>query len=323
MIFKVLSPKPLSPEGEAILAAANIEVIRGSGSGRENLLRDIAEVDAIVVWLPEIIDKEVIDTGKNLKLISRFGVGLETIDVSYAQSKGIIVCNTPTSNSNAVAEHAMFLILSCARNAHFADSRMHAGEFKSIWERSCVELTGSTLGIIGPGRIAGLLAKMAKQGFGMRVIAYNPHDGAKVPEGMEKVAGIDELLERSDFVSLHTPATSETTGMIGMAQLKKMKTSAFLINTARGCVVREGELIQALKEGVIRGAGLDVFEKEPPDADNPLFKLDNVILTPHYATITENARVNSSVDVAESIVAVSRFSRPKYELRVSSAAKQP
>ena len=316
MAFKIYNPKPLAPEGEKILADAGIEVIRSSGPSKEDLIRDVADVDAVVVWLsPNKIDKEVIDAAKNLKLISRFGVGMEIVDVDYAQSKGIIVCNTPTSNSNSVAEHAMYLIMCCARNARFVDHQIHAGEFKSIYKTSAVELEGSTLGIIGPGYIAGLLAKKAKYGFGMKVIAYNPHAGSKVPEDMERVASLDELLERSDFVSIHAPATAETIGMIGMEQLKKMKSSAYLINTARGVIVKEDELAQALKEKVIAGAGLDVFAVEPLPMESPLREIETAVITPHYAGFTKGAVVKTGIDVAESIVAASKGEKPKYELR--------
>lgn len=316
MAFKVLNPKPLVPAAEKMLSDAGVEVIRSSGPSKEDLLRDIADVDALVVWLsPNRIDQEVIDAAKNLKLISRFGVGMEIVDTAYARSKGIMVCNTPAANSNSVAEHAMYLILACARNAHFVDKQIHAGEFKSICKRSAVELEGSTLGIIGPGNIARLLAKKAGNGFGMHVIAFNPHKNSKVPEGMERVDTLDELLERSDFVSIHAPATEETRGMISLAQLRKMKRSAFLINTARGTIVEEDDLIQALREGIIRGAGLDVFAVEPLPAGSALLEMGNVVLTPHYAGFTDGAVTKTGLDVAQSIIDVMNGGRPQYELK--------
>ena len=316
MAFKVYNPKPLAAEGEKILADAGVEIVRSSGPSKEDLLHDVADVDAAVIWLsPNRFDKEVIDAAKNLRLISRFGVGMEIVDVEYARSKGIIVCNTPTSNSNSVAEHAMYLIMSCARNSRFVDAQIRAGEFKSICRTAAVELEGSTLGIIGPGYIASLLAQKAKYGFGMRVIAYNPHKSSKIPGDMERVDTLDELLARSDFVSIHAPATEETAGMIGMDELKKMKPTAFLINTARGMIIKENELAQAVREGVIRGAGLDVFVEEPLPMDSPLREQENIILTPHYAGFTKGAVVKTGIDVAESIVAVINGGRPKYELK--------
>lgn len=316
MVFKVYNPKPLAPVAEKMLADAGIETVKSSGPSREDLIHDVAGVNAAVIWLsPNRFDKEVIDAAKHLKLISRFGVGMEIVDVAYAQSKGIIVCNTPTSNSNSVAEHTMYLIMACARNARIVDQRIHAGEFNAIKKCSAVELEGCTLGIIGPGCIASLVARKARYGFGMRVLAWNPHVNSRVPEDMERVGTLDELLERSDFVSIHAPSTPETTGMIGEAELRKMKSSAFLINTARGSIVREDALIAALQAGEIAGAGLDVYAAEPLDPASPLLAMDNVICTPHYAGFTTGAVVKTGIDVAESILAVSRGETPKYILK--------
>ena len=152
--MKVYNPKPLAPVAEQMLKDAGVEIVGSSGPTKEDLIKDVADVDVIVVWLsPNHIDKEVIDAAKKLKLISRFGVGMEIVDVKYAQSKGIMVCNTPFSNINSVAEHAMYLIMACARNSRIVDTKMHSGEFNSIKKISAVELEGSTLGIIGLGNI--------------------------------------------------------------------------------------------------------------------------------------------------------------------------
>lgn len=311
--MKVYNPKPLAPVAEEMLKAAGIEIVGSSGPSKEDLLRDVADVDAIVVWLsPNHIDREVIDAAKNLKLISRFGVGMEIVDVAYAQSKGILVCNTPTSNSNAVAEHALYLIMACARNARIVDTKIHGGEFNSIKKISAVELEGSTLGIIGLGNIGRKVAKKAL-GLGMTVIAWDPF--VKEAEGIELLSDLDDLLARADFVTLHTPETPETTGMMGAAQFKKMKKSAFLINAARGAIVKQDELVEALKAGEIAGAGLDVYASEPLEASDPLLAMDNVICTPHYAGFTNGAVVKTGIDVAESILAVSRGEKPRYLLK--------
>lgn len=316
MAFKIYNPKPLAPVAETMLADAGIEVVGSSGPSKEDLIRDVAGVDAIVVWLsPNKIDKEVIDAAKNLKLISRFGVGMEIVDVAYAQSKGILVCNTPTSNANAVAEHAMYLMIACARNARIVDKKIHAGEFNTIKKISSVELEGSILGIIGPGNIGSRVAKKAKQGFGMSVIAWDPYVDVKLSEDIERVATLDELLERADFISIHAPSTPQTIGMIGEDQLKKMKNTAFLINAARGDIVKEDDLIAALQAGEIAGAGVDVYTTEPLSPDSPLLAMDNVICTPHYAGFTNGAVVKTGIDVAESILDVSNGKTPKYLLK--------
>jgi D-3-phosphoglycerate dehydrogenase / 2-oxoglutarate reductase len=316
MAFKVLNPKKLSDAGEKILQDNGIEVLRGSGPTKEDMLRDIAGCDALVVWKSAnyTIDKEVINAGKKLKLIARFGVGMEIVDVEYAQSKGIIVTNTPTSNSNSVAEHTLYLLLGCAKNGHIVDKRFRGGEFNSIWQLNGVELEGQVLGIVGVGNIGRMVAQKAKHGFDMKVIGYDPYAGAKFPSEIEKVDTLHELLTQSDFVSLHVPATSETIGMLGTEQFKMMKSGACLINASRGEIVKEGELVEALSNGTIRGAGLDVFTKEPLDVNSPLFNLDNVIMTPHYAGYTAGAVKKTGIQVAESIVAVSQGKKPEFEL---------
>ncbi|MCG4529111.1 hydroxyacid dehydrogenase [Intestinimonas massiliensis (ex Afouda et al. 2020)] len=311
--MKVYNPKPLAPVAEQMLKDAGVEIVGSSGPTKEDLIKDVADVDVIVVWLsPNHIDKEVIDAAKKLKLISRFGVGMEIVDVKYAQSKGIMVCNTPFSNINSVAEHAMYLIMACARNSRIVDTKMHSGEFNSIKKISAVELEGSTLGIIGLGNIGKLVAKKAS-GFDMNIIAWDPF--VKEHPGVEMITDLNELLERSDFVTLHTPETPQTIGLIGAEQFKKMKKSAFIINAARGSAIKQNELVEALKAGEIAGAGLDVYASEPLTSDEPLLAMDNVICTPHYAGFTTGAVVKTGIDVAESILSVKDGETPKYLLK--------
>jgi len=316
MAFKVFNPNKLSDEGERLLQENGIEVFRGSGPKKDDILRDIVDCDAIVVWKSAnyTIDREIIDAGKKLKLIARFGVGMEIVDVEYAQSKDIIVTNTPTSNSNSVAEHTMYLLLACAKNGHIVDKRFRGGEFNTIWKLNGVELEDQILGIIGVGNIGRLVANKAKYGFGMKVIGYDPYAGAAFPEEIERVSSLKELLAQSDLVSLHVPATPETLGMLGAEEFRMMKPSAFLINASRGEIVKENELVEALSNGTIKGAGLDVFTKEPLDINSPLFGLDNVIMTPHYAGYTTGAVKKTGIQVAESVVAVSQGKRPAFEL---------
>ena len=248
--MKVYNPKPLAPVAEQMLKDSGVEIVGSSGPTKEDLIKDVADVDVIVVWLsPNHIDKEVIDAAKKLKLISRFGVGMEIVDVKYAQSKGIMVCNTPFSNINSVAEHAMYLIMACARNSRIVDTKMHSGEFNSIKKISAVELEGSTLGIIGLGNIGKLVAKKAS-GFDMNIIAWDPF--VKEHPGVEMITDLNELLERSDFVTLHTPETPQTIGLIGAEQFKKMKKSAFIINAARGSAIKQNELVEARRPGCLR-----------------------------------------------------------------------
>ena len=282
--MKVYNPKPLAPVAEQMLKDSGVEIVGSSGPTKEDLIKDVADVDVIVVWLsPNHIDKEVIDAAKKLKLISRFGVGMEIVDVKYAQSKGIMVCNTPFSNINSVAEHAMYLIMACARNSRIVDTKMHSGEFNSIKKISAVELEGSTLGIIGLGNIGKLVAKKAS-GFDMNIIAWDPF--VKEHPGVEMITDLNELLERSDFVTLHTPETPQTIGLIGAEQFKKMKKSAFIINAARGSAIKQNELVEALKAGEIAGAGLDVYADEPA-TNKALYSHPMVSCTPHILSVMD------------------------------------
>lgn len=314
MAFKVYNPKPLCAEAEQMLAEAGVEIVKSSGPSKEDLLKDTADVDAAVIWLsPNRFDKEVIDNAKNLKLISRFGVGMEIVDVEYAQEKGIMVCNTPTSNGNAVAEHTIYLIMALAKNSKFVNQQIEAGEWNTIKKTSAVELGKSTLGVIGLGNIGKNVCRKAL-GLGMKVIGYAPRP-KDIPEGVTVTSDLNYLLANSDFVSMHTPETPQTIGMMGYEQFKQMKPTAFFINDSRGKVVVQSDLERALSEGLIKGAGLDVFIEEPLPMDSPLRGNVNVIITPHYAGFTNGAVINTGLDVAQSILDVMNGGRPKYEIK--------
>jgi D-3-phosphoglycerate dehydrogenase len=214
-----------------------------------------------------------------------------------------MVTNTAGSNANAVAEQAMFLMLACARDFRQVEKRFRAGEFFEVRKTLSVELSGSTLGIAGCGNIGRLLAKKAHHGFGMKVLGYDPHlnPAAKIPE-IEYVDTLPSLLAASDFVSLHLPALPETTNLFDKAMLAKMKQTAALINTSRGEVIVEDDLVAALRDGTLRAAGLEVFRTEPLPKDSPLRALDNAVLTPHNAAFTARTMRETSRYVAESVV---------------------
>ena len=315
MAFKVYNPKPLCAEGEKMLADAGVEIVKSSGPSKQDLMNDTADVDAAVIWLsPNKFDKEVIDNAKNLKLISRFGVGLEVVDVEYAQEKGVMVCNTPTSNGNAVAEHAIYLIMALAKNSKYVNQQIDAGEWNIIKKTSAVELGKSTLGVVGLGNIGKNVCRKAL-GLGMKVIGYDPFPSAGIPEEVTVTSDLNYLLANSDFVTMHTPETPQTIGMMGYEQFKLMKPTAYFVNDSRGKVVVQADLEKALEEGLIKGAGLDVFEEEPLPMDSPLRNKVNVIITPHYAGFTNGAVINTGLDVAQSIIDVMNGGRPKYEIK--------
>ena len=250
--------------------------------------------------------RRVLSAARDLKIISRTGVGFDTIDLQAATEHSIIVTTTPEANSESVAELAMALLLSVARHIPQGDRDVRAGG----WSRQLgVELYRKTLGIIGLGRIGKRLAKRAR-GFDMTIVAYDLYqDEAFAAEYGVTYLPLDQLLSRADFVSIHSPLSPETTGLIGERELKLMKPTAYLVNTARGPLVDEARLIKALQGGWIAGAGLDVFAEEPP-ANSPLLSLDNVVLGPHSASSTEEAWYRMAREAAENVVKVFEGKQP-------------
>ncbi len=264
----------------------------------EELIRLVPDYDVILGIFTRPIENSVIDAGKNLKLISNFGVGFNNIDIKYARSKGVAVCNTPKAVCFPTAEMTMGLMLSAARRITECDRRLRV-EKESMWgvmKNLGFTLEGRTLGIIGMGNIGKTVAEMAKV-FRMHVIYHNQHSTV---EGYEKV-DLDTLLRRSDYISLHTPLTESTRHLIGKRELELMKPTAILINTARGPVVDEAALAECLQNRRIAGAALDVFEAEPHITEI-LYKLDNVVLAPHNATGTIDTRIATGQEAVDNIL---------------------
>lgn len=244
-------------------------------------LARVGEAEVIIVRSKTKVDKAMIDKAPKLKYIIRGGVGVDTIDVEYAKAKGIVVDNTPEASSLAVAELAFALMIALPNHIAEADASMKQGKWlKKELERT--ELGGKTLGLIGIGRIARELASRAKA-FGMKVVAYDKYVQTSDAATM---MGLDEVLAASDFISLHTPLTDETRGMINSASIAKMKKGAYLVNTCRGQVVKTEDVAAALKAGTLGGFATDVYDKEPPEG-SPLLSAPRVILTPHLGASTE------------------------------------
>lgn len=280
---------------------------------REELLDAVKDVDAIYCTLNEKIDKEVMDRAEKLKVVGTMSVGVDHIDVEYATSRGIYVIHTPGVLTETVADHAWALLLATARRIVEADKMIRDGEWRIPWAPTMMlgyDLYGKTLGVIGVGRIGSAVARRAK-GFNMKVLYYD----IVRREDLERELGIkyvelDELLRESDFITLHVPLTPETKGLIKERELKLMKRTAILVNTSRGAVIDQRALTKALREGWIAGAGLDVFEKEPIPVDDPLLKLDNVILTPHIGSASHDTRNKMAEYVAEGIIKVLKGEKP-------------
>ena len=297
----VLIAEELSPATLAVLGD-NFEIRHCDGANRAQLLPALASANAVLVRSATKMDAEAIAAAPNLKVIARAGVGLDNVDIPAATAAKVLVVNAPTSNIVSAAELAVSLLLAVARNVVPANLALKNGQ----WKRSQfggVELQGKTVGIIGMGKI-GMLVAQRLAGFDMKFVAFDPYVKTAPNGGPEiNMVSLDELLAASDFVTIHIPKTTETQGLIDSAALAKMKPTAFVINAARGGVLDESALFDALTAGTIAGAGLDVYATEPC-TDSPLFGLDNVVATPHLGASTEEAQEKAGVAVAESVVAV-------------------
>ncbi len=302
-MVKVLVAAPLHPKAVEKLRSAGFEVIVKEYPPEDELVELVRDVDAIIVRSKPKVTRRVIEAAEKLKVIGRAGVGIDNIDLEAAKEKGIEVLNTPGAPSRSVAELAIGLMLAVARKIAFADRKMREG----VWaKKQCMgfELRGKTLGVIGMGRIGREVARIAYNGFGMKILYY---DARGHMEDVEKEFNaefkeLDELLRESDIVTLHVPLLPSTRHLINEDRLKLMKRTAILINTARGGVVDTEALVKALSEGWIAGAGLDVYEEEPLPKDHPLTRLDNVVLTPHIGSTTNEAQERAGVQIAEKII---------------------
>jgi D-3-phosphoglycerate dehydrogenase len=273
----------------------------GAGVTVDILKKDVMGCDAILMRTAQL-SAEVLQAEKRLKVIGRHGVGVDNIDLEAATELGIQVTNAPESNANSVAEHAIGLIIACAKKLSFFDSEIRRGNFGIRDQVRGVDLEGKTVGIVGFGAIGSLVAKKAIFGFEMSAIVYDPYLAKEqVPTKITLVDSWEKLFQTADFVTLHLPSTPETKGCVGKDEFVMMKSTAFLINTARGEIVNEADLIAALQGKIIAGAGLDVYAQEPPGKDNPLLQLDNVIVTPHNAALTKECAIRTAVHAAMGI----------------------
>lgn len=310
--YKVLIPQDVAKEGKTYLRDRGYEIKMGQGITAEQMKEDVVDCDAILARTAPF-PAEVLKAGTKLRVIGRHGVGVDNIDVKQATEQGIIVTYTPNANCNTVAELAVGFIIALGRNIVRCDKAMRSGDFEIRNRLKGMDLEGKILGVIGLGKIGRLVARKASLGLGMNVIGYDPFLKAEdCPEGVVKVDDWDEMFKTADFISLHIPSTEETKHSIGKREFEMMKSSAYLINTARGDLIVEEELISALQNGEIGGAGLDVFEQEPPPQDHPLFALDNVILTPHNAALTTECMVRMALTAAQGIHEVLSGQKPTY-----------
>jgi D-3-phosphoglycerate dehydrogenase len=294
----VLITEELAPAAIEVLAH-DFEVRHVDGTDRAALLTALADAQAVIVRSATDIDAEAIAAAPKLRVIARAGVGLDNVEVPAATARGVMVVNAPTSNIVSAAEQAVALLLAVARNTATASASLKAGE----WKRSKftgVELQGKTVGVIGLGRIGVLFAQRVAA-FGTRLIAYDPYvQPARAAQLGVRLVGLEELLAESDFISVHLPKTPETVGLIGEKELQLVRPGVRIVNAARGGLIDEQALADAIAEGRVAGAGIDVFAKEPCTA-SPLFALDNVVVTPHLGASTHEAQDKAGLAVARSV----------------------
>jgi len=273
---------------------------------KKTILQKVRDVDGLATLLTDQIDSEVFDAAPKLKIVAQYAVGYDNIDVKEATKRGIYVTNTPGVLTETTADFAWALLMAVARKVVEADKCVRSGQWEVSWHPTLLmgkDVYGATLGIIGLGRIGSAVTKRAK-GFNMRILYY---DMMRRPD-LEKELGIEYvdlhvLLRESDFVSVHVPLTEKTHHMLGEEEFNLMKKTAYLINNSRGSILDEKALYNALKEKHIAGAGLDVFEQEPTPKDNPLLKLDNVVLAPHISSASHETRSRMAEMVAENLIA--------------------
>ena len=316
--MKVLISEKLSGAGVERLRE-HLDVDVRTDLSPEQLIEAIGEYDALVVRSATKVTAAVIERGENLKVIGRAGIGLDNVDVDAATRHGVLVVNAPQSNVLSAAEHTMALLLAQARNIPQAHAALASGS----WERERwqgVELHGKTLGIIGLGRVGTLVAQRASS-FGMRLVAYDPYVApARAQQmGVTLVESVGDLCARADFITIHMPRTPETVGLVGAKELAQVRPGVRIVNTARGGLIDEAALVDALESGRVGGAAVDVFENEPV-TEHPLFRFSNVVVTPHLGASTAEAQDKAGLAIAEQVLLALRGEFVPYAVNVDVGA---
>lgn len=304
-------PLDIEEEGKKYLIDKGYHIKIATNVMKETLMKEVRDCDAILTRSNATIDADVIKAGNNVSIISKYGVGLNNIDVEVATEQGIYVANTPEANADVVAEHVMALILTLSKQIMTMDKALKKGDFDIRSKVYSDDLNGKILGILGLGRIGRLVAEKAYQGFNMRIVGYDPFANEQ-PSYIEQIDTLEEVLQVADYISLHFPLLESTKHLIGPEQFKQMKQTAYLINASRGGTVEENALVYALKNNEIAGAGIDVFEIEPPDTTHELFSMDNIIVTPHSAALSKEGAVRMSVHAAMQVDQVLQGKLPSW-----------
>jgi len=312
-VKKVLVNKPIHDDALERLAQ-EVEVLTPFKASTEEILELLPEVQGIILCAGMKMFANEMDLAKKIEVIGRHGVGLDIVDINAATERRIPVVFTPYGPTESTAEHALMLMMATARQVVYLDRETRKGNFNIRDHVVGNELFESKLGVVGFGHIGQRLAEMCRKALNMTVYVYDPFiDAGEIEKhGAEKCDSLIDLMEKADIVSLHIPSIASTRALINKEALDALGPKGYLINTSRGAVVDETALINALQNGTIAGAGLDVYEPEPPQVENPLFALDNVVLTPHLASFTEQGRRRMGLMVAEDVLKMLRGETPTY-----------
>ncbi len=310
---KVLVNKPIHEDAIKLLSSET-EVLMPYKASPDELLTMLPEVEGLVLCVGFKVNADTLEHAPKLEVIGRHGAGLEIVDLEAATRKGLPVTFTPEGPTESTAEHAFMLMQAAARRLSLLDRATRTGNFQIRDTVVGVELYGKKVGVVGFGHIGQRFAEMCRDAFNMQVHVFDPFIQPEKTKHWGAILHTDlvEMAEKVDFLSLHTPSTKQTHHLVNEVVLKALGGNGFLINCSRGPVVDEKALIAALQAGTIAGAGLDVYDPEPPEAENPLFGMDNVVLTPHLASFTEEGRQRMGMMVAEDVLRVLRGEQPKY-----------
>jgi D-3-phosphoglycerate dehydrogenase len=312
--MNVLLPQPIESEAISLLEREHCKIIKAPDPKPETVLQLLKDAHGLILRTGITISRELIEKADELLVISRTGGGLDNVDVAAASEKGIIVTSNLGINTISVAEHVLSMMLALSKRLSTMDHAMRRGNFAIRYQNLPRDICGKTIGLLGFGRIGCELGKICRQAFDMQVIAYDPYltDEKKAEYTLwVKFVGLEELLAHSEIISIHVPLTDQTRYLVDETEFSLMKPDAILINASRGGVVNETALTQALQNNQIAGAGLDVFSEEPVPAENPLLKLENVILTPHTAALTKECVTRMATEAAKCVLDVFAGRQPQ------------
>ncbi|OHE22180.1 MAG: hypothetical protein A3J94_13260 [Syntrophus sp. RIFOXYC2_FULL_54_9] len=310
---RILLSEPIDEMGMKVLEG-KAEIIMSPDPSGKTVGFLLKEADGLIVRTATQVTAEMVSAAARLKVISRTGGGLNNVDIEAATEYGIVVCGVKGPQDRFVAEHAVAMIGALAKAFYYLDPATRQGNFRSRFEYRPVGLEGKRVGLIGLGRIGRIVADICIRGFQMEVWAYDPYldPGSLDGTPIVVVSDMETVMKTADFLSLHVPLTEETKGLMNRKRFAMMKPTAFIINTSRGEIIQETALMEALKSAAIAGAGLDVYEKEPPEKGNPLLEMANVIVTPHSAALTKDTVAKLAQGAAENVLAVLEGRRPSY-----------